>query len=275
MPTRPTRSSSPQAAEAESSPAPARVPLTRTKQLQAQRDDLYRDSRQAPEELAAVKGPPNQLTPREFQDHLRDAVTKFTKDAEGKMALPKTFYMGFDRYQSAPPTDEAAPLLGRELKEVLAVLNTLLDARVTELRRFERDELPEEGGKAAKAPADAAKPAPSGGGKKGRGSDFLHKRGMDMTFTAEQPSFQTLVDRHRAPRHTSLSLDTSRSTIRIPSRRRRKRRGLPLPRPFLRHRRQVRRRLLLLPQAHRRVHCRARPRARWSQKSSSVRNSSR
>ena len=135
--------------------------------LQAQRDEHVGMIDKLQKELAAVKEPTESLTPREFQDHLRDAVTKFTKDAEGKMALPKTFYMGFDRYQSAPPTDEAAPLLGRQLKEVQAVLNTLLDARVAELKRFERDELPEEGGKAAKAAGEAAKARSFRGRQKG------------------------------------------------------------------------------------------------------------
>lgn len=139
------------------------------------------------------------VSPAQFQDQLRAAVQEFT-DKAGKvgLALPadKTFFMGFDRYQSELPRPEAAPLLARQLRAVQIVMNLLLDHRVREIRSLERVELPEETGVRPEAEAAASKSRSRTGAKSG-GEDeskLLRKEPFTLVIFSDQISSQAVLN---------------------------------------------------------------------------------
>jgi hypothetical protein len=100
--------------------------------------------------------PAEAIKPAQFQDKLKETVAQITsKAAAAQVELPKNFYLGFDKYQSSPPNDAAAPLLERELHAVDLVMNVFIKTTGIEMEKFDREPLPEE----------------SGGGKKRGGAD--------------------------------------------------------------------------------------------------------
>ncbi len=165
------------------------------KKLEAQRDEHLALIDQLQKDLATVQFPLEPMTPNAFQDRLRDSVTAFTAQNSGRMKLPTDFYLGFGRYQSAPPTAEAAPLLGRELKAIELVMNVLVSSGITELETFSREELAEEGHTASKP--EPATPAPMPGARKlpGRGSDAVRKQVLDLRIGGEQPAFRQVLNK--------------------------------------------------------------------------------
>jgi hypothetical protein len=102
------------------------------------------------------------IAPNEFQSRLRVALNAVTDKARAnKVKLPDKFYLGFDDFVSALPSEAAAPLLGQELGQVEWLLNALLDAHVDAVGSFRRAALPEERGSAPShtaATAAGAKP---------------------------------------------------------------------------------------------------------------------
>jgi len=90
--------------------------------------------------------PAEAIKPAQFQDKLRDTVAKIAaKAAVAQVELPKNFYLGFDKYQSSPPSDAAAPLLARELHAIELLMNVFIKTSGLDMEKFERDPLPEEG----------------------------------------------------------------------------------------------------------------------------------
>ena len=90
--------------------------------------------------------PTEPITKAAFQEKLKETVAQINaKAAAANVQPPKDFYLGFDRYQSAPPDDKAAPALARQLRAIEMVMNVLIKARGLDLEEFHRDPLPEEG----------------------------------------------------------------------------------------------------------------------------------
>lgn len=145
--------------------------------------------------LLTAQIPMEPITPIGFQDQLRAAVTQFTAKA-GATPLPANFYLGFNPYQSAPPTPEAAPLLARQLKVVVLVLQKLLDSHVAAITEFKREPFPEESGK--KATPEPAKPAGRGAPVAGKNTPpaepLVKTKYMDISFVIDEqkPLQQTL-----------------------------------------------------------------------------------
>jgi len=85
------------------------------------------------------------LQPNEFQAQLRQATTAITEQSRiSKVRLPENFYLGFDEYATSLPNSTAAPLLGRELKAVEWLANTIVTAHVDSLNSLSRIPLMEE-----------------------------------------------------------------------------------------------------------------------------------
>lgn len=130
------------------------------------------------DELKTRVLPLRSMAPNEFQSHLRVAMTAVAEKARtNRVKLPDRFYLGFDTFASALPTEAAAPLLGQELVQIEWVLNALLDAGVDELISFRRAPLPEEHGTAAAARS----PIPSGR-KPAAAPTFLEHNVVEATF---------------------------------------------------------------------------------------------
>jgi len=136
--------------------------------FQAQKEEAAEAISTFQAELAKKEFPVEQITPEQFQDRLKIAVTAVqTKAKELNIVLEKNekFYLGFDRYETQPPDKDAAAALGRQLKAIEWVVQQALATGITELRKLDRPELPEEKGKGA----NARRPEPGPGGNKGGG----------------------------------------------------------------------------------------------------------
>jgi hypothetical protein len=97
------------------------------------------------EELQARMYPQLPLQPNEFQAQLRLAVNSVSERAAAtRVQLPANFALGFDPYTVSLPNREAAARLGRQLRAVEWLVNTLIDAHVDALIGLRRTALPEE-----------------------------------------------------------------------------------------------------------------------------------
>jgi hypothetical protein len=128
--------------------------------------------------------PAPRTAPNEFQSQLRLAMTGVAEKARAnRVRLPDKFYLGFDEFASALPSEAAAPLLGQELAQIEWLLHTLIEARVDALTSFRRKPLPEEHGAMPALPASA--PA---SGKPGAavlaGPKLLERNVVETTFVS-------------------------------------------------------------------------------------------
>ncbi|MDQ3200396.1 MAG: Amuc_1100 family pilus-like protein [Verrucomicrobiota bacterium] len=141
-----------------SSPFPNEANLSKAKA----QTDSYRSSLLAlEEELKNRMFPKPDLQPNEFQSLLRQATTAVMERARAaKVQLPENFNLGFDEYATSLPNSLAAPRLGRQLRAIVWVVNTIIDAHVDSLTSLTRSPLPEE-----RATAPTTTPAAAGAGK--------------------------------------------------------------------------------------------------------------
>lgn len=116
------------------------------KELTAQKDELTGKISAFQEALKARVLPTEPISKAEFQEKLKQAVAQINaKAAAASVVPPANFYLGFERYQSAPPDDKAAPALARQLRAIELLMNVLIKARSLDLEEFHREPLPEEG----------------------------------------------------------------------------------------------------------------------------------
>ena len=144
-----------------STPFPNEANLGKTKA----QTDSYRSSLQALEaELKTRMFPRPPLQPNEFQAQLRQAVLAVGERARAsKVQLPENFNLGFDEYATSLPNSAAAPRLGRQLKAIEWLVNTIIEAHVDSLNSLARSALPEEKTAATPTPTPSrsrAGPAP-------------------------------------------------------------------------------------------------------------------
>lgn len=104
-------------------------------------------------------------TQTSFMDDLARMVKEIKSRAEAAgVALGDDFYLGFDAYQSQPPSEAAAPKLALQLQSIQKVVSILVDERVQSIGHIHRDPLavessPQSGGdKPGKADAPKALP---------------------------------------------------------------------------------------------------------------------
>lgn len=166
------------------------------KALIAQKDDATTRITALQKALTSNELPVEPMTPVQFQDKLRAAVTEVTTAAGATTKLPDKFFLGFERYETTTPDTVAAPLLGRELKAIQWVVMRAIEHKVTELKSLNRDPLPEEGGKEA-APA----PVPSGrdrGAKAAKeekpAAPLVQPHGIDLDLLGDQAALRALLN---------------------------------------------------------------------------------
>jgi hypothetical protein len=141
--------------------------------------------------VAAVQLPVEQISPVQFQDKLREAVTRVTAKVPAGMKMPNPFYLGFEKYQTQPPTPEAAPALGRQLKALEFVATKIIDSGVTEFTKFERKPLPEEEEKTKKEKPDEP---PAKGPKVEKTGKTVKYHPVHIEFTADQSKFRAILN---------------------------------------------------------------------------------
>lgn len=152
--------------------------------------------------LTAQQIPVEDISPELFQDKLKASVTairtKANQNSPGSK-LPEKFFLGFERYETAPPARDAAGPLGAELKAIEWLCGMLLDNRLVELKKLERDELPEEKGRANnrdKKPATATAPAKASPGKPGGPAKDhqAEKHRVELDFVVDQLHFRQILN---------------------------------------------------------------------------------
>src|SRR5204862_3999382 len=108
-------------------------------------EDYSADHAKLKDELKTRVVPAPPMPQNEFQSHLRITLNAVADKARAtKVKLPDKFYLGFDDFVSALPSEAAAPSLGQELVEIEWLMNNLLDAHVDAVTAFRRGPLPEE-----------------------------------------------------------------------------------------------------------------------------------
>jgi hypothetical protein len=136
--------------------------------------------------LAATQIPLEPTTPAQFQDKLKETVTKIKSDAGAKnVKLPEKFYMSFDKYETEPPKSEAAAPLLRMLKAMELVVEMLIDNQVSEIGDFKRDALPEEAGK---------KEGGKNAAKDESGKALVVRHPFEVGFVAHEGKFHKFIN---------------------------------------------------------------------------------
>ena len=163
------------------------------KQIEAQKGQFVTAIEAFRKNIAAAQIPVEPISREQFQDKLREAVTRISAKAkEGGLALPPMFYVGMEKYQSEPPLPEAAPALARELKALEFVITKMVEEGILTITKFERNLLPEEEGKAKKEPP--AKPGAAGGKAEKSTKTSVAYHGVQIEFTAEQSRFRSFMN---------------------------------------------------------------------------------
>lgn len=180
-------------------PYPDRTNLAK---YQTERDDLLDATHDLASSLSKLELPVIEMSPSDFQDRLRDTLAAVVAAAaKNGVKLPERFSMDFERYQSAPPSAEAAAPLGRELAALKIVMDILINEHVETVISLQRAQLPEEGGGGG-----GRQERERGGGRFGRGGGgggggesvvtggLVEKIPFEVQFTANQPSFQKVLN---------------------------------------------------------------------------------
>lgn len=143
------------------------------------------------QKLLPMSFPLEPLTPEQFQDKLNASVKKLMEKAEAAgVKITDKNYLGFAQYRSATPKPEAAAALGRQLKSIDFVVDTLIGKKVAVIGNITRVPLPEEPeSRSGAAPTPgkqnrAAKPEPA----------LLLKFPFEIQFVATQTAFQASLN---------------------------------------------------------------------------------
>ena len=136
------------------------------------------------DELKTCVLPVTPLAPNEFQARLRQTVTAVIEKARtNKVKLPGNFFLGFDEFAGALPSNTAAPLLGQQLAQVKLLTDILIEARIDALTAFRVGPLPEE-----RAAAGSPTPSPSQGAKTRAvaptGPKLVERSAVEATFVS-------------------------------------------------------------------------------------------
>ena len=143
------------------------------------------------EELKTHVLPVTPMQPNEFQTRLRETVTKAAEKARvNKVRLPEIFFLGFDEFTAALPSNEAAPLLGQQLAQVELIANMLIDARIDAITAFKRGPLAEEhAASATSIPSRGRGSASATGGPK-----LVERSTIDVKFVSSPSAARRVIN---------------------------------------------------------------------------------
>jgi len=165
-------------------------------------------------DLSTKEFPSEPLSPTEFQDKLKASVTAVrTKAGENNIKLPEKFYLSFDKYETSPPSNEAAAPLGRELKGIEWVVNQFLAHPATQVQAVVsllRADLPEENERGSKSgrsggggsggsgpgaggPGGAVKPGQGGGGGGSGRRDLVKYHPFDIVVSCKPAALREVL----------------------------------------------------------------------------------
>ncbi|HEY3901673.1 MAG TPA: Amuc_1100 family pilus-like protein [Chthoniobacter sp.] len=171
-------------------------------------------------DLAKKEFPLTPLSPEKFQDDLKEAVTSVRKEADDAgFKLPDKFFLGFSKYETTPPTPEAAAPLGRELKAIKWIVDQFIAqlGAGSAITTLDRVDLPEEkppaansrgetGGRPGPGGRNGPRPPSAGGGggnRAGGGArqeQLVHYYPFDITCICKQQKLQPLLNLISGPK---------------------------------------------------------------------------
>lgn len=126
------------------------------------------------------------LTPQAFQDELSSAVKEIQALAAQKgVVLGEEFYLGFEAYETQPPSETVAAQLGLQLRSIEATVRALIDSEAKSVESVTRPPLPGESGATVAANKDPAEDKPKS----------FALLPFDVAFTADQPSLRLALNR--------------------------------------------------------------------------------
>jgi hypothetical protein len=158
-------------------------------------------------ELKTRTFPKPPLLPNEFQAQLRQIATDVIERARAsKVQLPESFNLGFDEYATSLPNTAAAPDLGRQLRAIEWIANTIVDAHVDSLQSLTRSTLPEE----------RAPPAPSRAGTRGgkesktpeASSRIVDSTSIDVAFSGSPAAVRRILNQIAAAKEQAYVIRT-------------------------------------------------------------------
>jgi hypothetical protein len=164
-------------------------------------------------DLSKMEFPLTPVSPEKFQDDLREAVTNVRKEADDAgVKIPEKFFLGFGKYETAPPTPEAAGPLGRQLKAIKWVVDQFISqlGAGSVIVSLDRADLPEERapgsqrGDGRGGPGGRNTPRPAGGGggggNRGGGEQLVRYYSFDIIAQSKQQRLQPLINTIAGPK---------------------------------------------------------------------------
>jgi hypothetical protein len=173
----------------------ARVPYPDQANLakyKTERDDLIDATHDLATSLSKMVLPIVEMSPSAFQDRLRDTLSAVSAEAaQNNVKLPEHFSMDFERYQTSPPSAEAAGPLGRQMAALKIVMDILIHEHVDTVISLQRAPLPQEAAAAAPSRERGGRAGPENAGAAG---GLVEKYPFEIQFSANQPSFQKVLN---------------------------------------------------------------------------------
>lgn len=151
-------------------------------------------------QLASAEIPIKPLRPVEFQDKLKETLDRIrAAAAQQNVALPKdkAFTLGFEKYLSEPPKEEAAAPLGRMLEAMEKATMELIKTAPAEIKAVNRIPLAEEGLPGQRA---AATPAPARGSRTAPAraaapeKPLVQRFPFELQFVAQEPKVRVFLN---------------------------------------------------------------------------------
>lgn len=141
-------------------------------------------------------------TPQGFQDLLREKVNDIVARAEANgVGLGEGFYLGFEAYETQPPSASAAGPLALQLESIHAVAVVLVDAKVQEITKIARQPLTTEALQTSDERTDAEDRRGRSKDREKSGTDReatlpdLVLAPFDVSFSSEQSAFRSAFNR--------------------------------------------------------------------------------
>lgn len=209
----------------------ARVPYPDQANLakyKTERDDLIDATHDLATSLSKMVLPIVEMSPSAFQDRLRDTLSAVSAEAaQNNVKLPEHFSMDFERYQTSPPSAEAAGPLGRQMAALKIVMDILIHEHVDTVISLQRTPLPQEAAAAAPSRERGDAPVPKMPGRPGASSRNIPSRSSLAPISRLSKRCSTTwrlrpINSSSPARCWSKTATPSRSRSRFP--------GLPHPR---------------------------------------------
>lgn len=169
--------------------------------LEAQKNEAATVINAFQADLAKREFPLTPMSPADFQETLRKTVNTVRAKADGagvrlgKEREKDKFYLGFQRYETAPPDQAVSTALGRDLKTIEWVVEQLIATPVISVNEIKRPELAQEARRPAAPPPRPQGPAGRGPGPAGTPqAELVTTHSFDISFSCRQQQLAKVLN---------------------------------------------------------------------------------